>query len=136
MHAPSDVRFALNGACSVFAASVGIDDEVGPGGRAVFQIWADGVKNFDSGPDERQHAPERHQRQRDSGQNELAVIMTNGGDGNCGDQADWADARVTCGAVDVTPPTVIDDDAAGRRDGSCDNANVTATFSEAMTRRR
>ena len=32
MHAPSDVRFALNGACSVFAASVGIDDEVGTWG--------------------------------------------------------------------------------------------------------
>lgn len=32
-----------------FAAMVGVNDEVGPYGSVVFQVFADGVKIFDSG---------------------------------------------------------------------------------------
>ena len=31
-HAASDIRYALNGACSVLTAAVGVDDEMGSGG--------------------------------------------------------------------------------------------------------
>ncbi len=40
---------ALGGACSVFTAVVGLDDEVGANGSVVFQVWTDGVKRYDSG---------------------------------------------------------------------------------------
>jgi hypothetical protein len=32
-----------------------------------------------------------------AGKNELKLIVTDGGDGNRCDHADWAGARVTCG---------------------------------------
>ena len=32
-HAASDIRYALNGACSVFTAAVGVDDEMGAPAR-------------------------------------------------------------------------------------------------------
>ena len=49
VHADSDVRFALGGACNLMTAVVGVDDEVGAQGSVVFQVWTDGVKRFESG---------------------------------------------------------------------------------------
>jgi hypothetical protein len=50
VHALSDVRYALGGACTVFTAQVGVDDEVGSSGSVAFQVW-NGVstKLYDSG---------------------------------------------------------------------------------------
>ena len=48
-HAGSDVRFVVPAGCTTLTAVVGLDDEVGSGGSAVFQVF-DGVsKTFDSG---------------------------------------------------------------------------------------
>ena len=49
VHALSDVRFPLNGTCSWFAATIGLDDEVGSLGSAVFQVLVDGVLRYASG---------------------------------------------------------------------------------------
>ena len=48
-HANSDVRYALNGGCERFLASVGVDDEVATNGSVVFQVYADATKVYDSG---------------------------------------------------------------------------------------
>ena len=46
-HGFSEVRFDV--ACDTFKASVGLDDEVGANGSAVFQLYAGANKVFDSG---------------------------------------------------------------------------------------
>src|SRR5262249_41035458 len=47
VHAPSDVRFNLNGMCSGnFIADVGVDDEVSNNGSVVFQVLLDGIQVF------------------------------------------------------------------------------------------
>ena len=64
-----------------------------------------------------------------AGKNELALIVTDGGDGNGWDHADWADAKVTCGQ-DTTPPTVgTTNPAAGAASVPFD-ARPLAVFSE------
>ena len=130
-HAASDVRYALNGTCSVLTAVVGIDDEVGNWGGVVFQVWTDGVKRYDSGL-MTGAMPGMSISVGLTGASELRLIVTDGGDGNGGDHGDWADAKVTCS----TDATRADGDGhhPGRlaQPGQCVSTNVTATFSEAM----
>jgi hypothetical protein len=95
VHSASDVRYALNNACSAFRAQVGVDDETGSDGTVVFQVWADGVKLFDSGVMNASSATQSVDVSV-SGRNQLALIVTDAGDGNAHDHADWADARLTC----------------------------------------
>ncbi len=53
VHAPSKLKYSLagtdNAKCVRFKAQIGLDDEVGSKGSAVFQIWGDTEKLFDSG---------------------------------------------------------------------------------------
>ena len=130
-HAGSDIRYALNGTCSVLTAVVGIDDEVDTWGTAVFQVWTDGVKKYDSGLMVGAMAGTSINVDV-TGATELALIMTDGGDGNGGDHGDWANAQVTC-TVDTTAPTVTATSPVTNAIGVAVGANVTATFSEAMT---
>lgn len=95
VHALSDVRFALGGVCTTFQADVGIDQEVGTAGSVVFEVWVDGTlvrkagilrgaKGIDS------------LKVDISARNELRLVVTNAGDGNGSDHADWANARISC----------------------------------------
>jgi hypothetical protein len=104
VHAPSDVRFALNGACTSFMAVVGVDDEKGAEGSVIFQVWTDGVKQFDSGV-MTGAMPGANVNVSVLGVKEIALIVTDAGDGNWSDHGDWANARVRCGG-DTTGPTV------------------------------
>lgn len=95
VHAPSDLRYRLGGACGGnFVADVGVDDSAGDQGSVVFQVWLDGAKVFDSGlmrgGDLRQSV-----NVSVAGKNELRLVVTDGGNGNIADRADWAGARVT-----------------------------------------
>lgn len=95
VHAPSDVRYRLGGACSGnFVTDVGVDDSVGDQGTVVFQVWLDGAKVFDSGL---MHGGDLRKsvNLNVAGKNELRLVVTEGGDGNASDRADWAGARVT-----------------------------------------
>ena len=62
---------------------------------------------------------------------ELALVITDGGNGNGADHGDWASAQVTCGA-DTTPPTVTAVGPAPAATGVVVTANISGTFSEAM----
>jgi glucose/arabinose dehydrogenase len=102
VHAPSDVRYNLNGTCTGhFVADVGIDDEAN-GGSVVFQVHLNGALAYDSGlvgvADLRKTIDLAV-----GGVNELRLVVTDGGNGNGLDHADWAGAHVTgCGGA-ATP---------------------------------
>jgi hypothetical protein len=95
VHAPADVRFDLAGKCASFTASIGVDDEVGAGGSVVFQVWANSIKLYDSGLMNGGAATQRV-NVNVSGRRTLQLVVTDGGNGNSSDHADWADARVEC----------------------------------------
>lgn len=94
-HAQSDFRFNLAGQCSAFSADVGVDDEMGTLGSVVFQVWADGAKLYDSGI-MNGGSPHQSINVNITGKNTLKLIVTDGGDGNTCDHADWANAQLVC----------------------------------------
>jgi hypothetical protein len=98
-HAASDVRYALNGGCSVFTAVVGVDDEVGANGSVTFQVWVDGGQRYASGVMTGTTASTAVNVDVTGGA-ELRLVITDGGDGNAYDHGDWANAQVGC----TTPP--------------------------------
>lgn len=103
VHAPSDMRFNLNGKCSgQFISHVGIDDEILGDGSVVFQVYRNGVLGYDSGP-MTSNDPRRNIAVSVAGVNELRLVVTDGGNGNTSDHADWAAPRVTgCGTSSST----------------------------------
>ncbi len=102
VHAASDIRYNLAGACQAFAADIGVDDESGANGSVTFQVWADGVSLYDSGLMTATTTTKSVSLDV-TGRNELKLIVTDGGNGNAYDHADWAAARVTCGSVNAKP---------------------------------
>jgi hypothetical protein len=107
VHAASDVRFNLFGQYSTFVTWMGIDDEVGNNhGSAIFQVWLDGMKVFQS-PEFLGKSNATKLALSVAGKNELRLVVTTGGDGNGYDHADWAGAQLSHGAspVPLTPPS-------------------------------
>ena len=102
VHAASDVRFGVAG-CTRFLASVGVDDEVGPNGSVLFQVYSDGTKTYDSGL-MTATSPTGTVDLDLTGKSEVRLVVGNGGDGIDSDHADWAAARVTCAAAPAPPP--------------------------------
>ncbi|WP_034388775.1 NPCBM/NEW2 domain-containing protein [Deinococcus sp. YIM 77859] len=103
VHAHSSLRYALGGNCTAFTASVGVDDEVGSRGSVIFQVYTDGTLAYQS-PLLTGASPTQAVQVDVSGKQELRLVVTDGGDNIDYDHADWADAKVTCGAADTTPP--------------------------------
>jgi glucose/arabinose dehydrogenase len=95
VHAPSDVRYTLPAGCSQFQAQVGVDDETGGAGSVTFEVWAGGVKLYTS-PGLNGSSAVATVNVSLSGQRDLRLIVTDGGNGQGFDHADWAVARVTC----------------------------------------
>jgi alpha-galactosidase len=94
-HAPSEVDVYVGGACSAFAADVGVDDEVGDRGQVAFQVFADGAKVADSGNVTGADAA-THLGAQLAGAQIVRLVVTDGGDGMNYDHADWAGAQLTC----------------------------------------
>ncbi len=94
-HAPGSIEYYAAGTCTSVSADVGVDDEKTAKGSVTFEIWADGNKVADSGrltTDD----PAKHLTADVGGASFVRLIVTDGGDGNDSDHADWADARITC----------------------------------------
>lgn len=92
VHARSKLTIPLNGAYKKFSTVVGIDDVALGHGNAIFEIWVDGKKEFSktmSGNDD----PHTVSINVD-GARELVLLVDFGEDGNTGDCADWAMARL------------------------------------------
>jgi NPCBM/NEW2 domain len=105
VHALSSVEFPLGGQCSSFSAVVGLDQAYldQPGHTVNFQVWVDGSMKKDSGVLNKDSAPVKFEVELSGGKT-LKLIVTDGGDGNAYDHADWTDAKVVCGTVSSPPP--------------------------------
>lgn len=97
MHAPGEVSVWLGGACTGFAAQVGIDDEVSQSGSVDFQVLGDDRALAASGV-RRSSDPAAPLDADVTGVRILTLRATDGGDGKNFDHADWAEARLSCGS--------------------------------------
>ncbi|MFE9557735.1 beta-galactosidase [Streptomyces sp. NPDC006703] len=95
VHADGDVTVYLGGACSRFTASVGVDDETGGGGSVAFSVLADG-KAVATTPVLHGKQPAIALDADVRGAQVLELVVSDGGDGNGLDHADWASAQLTC----------------------------------------
>jgi alpha-galactosidase len=94
-NAPSTVTYYLAGHCSAVDTVVGLDDEKTGAGSVSFQIWADAKLVADSGLIKRGD-PAQTLHADVTGASLLRLIVTDGGDGNTNDHADWAGPQATC----------------------------------------
>ncbi|MDS0139563.1 MULTISPECIES: beta-galactosidase [unclassified Amycolatopsis] len=99
-HAASDVQLYLAGACTRLTASVGVDGETGTGGSVSFSVSADGVTKVTT-PVVRGGQAAVPVDVDVTGAQVLDLVVSDGGDGNGQDHADWAVPTLTCG----TPPS-------------------------------
>jgi hypothetical protein len=108
VHSHSELAFRIDGKCAGFTADVGVDDEVGTSGSVVFQVFADGVKLFDSGT-LTGASPTKSVNVSLAGKNLLKLVVTNAGDGTTFDHADWANPvlRNCTAAIPYGGPIVI-----------------------------
>jgi hypothetical protein len=93
VHAPSDISFNLNKQYTQFTSDIGVDDEKGNSGSVVFQVYLDGVKAFDSGVMTGSSTTQTVNLSV-TGVTTLRLVVTDGGNGNNSDHADWAGARL------------------------------------------
>lgn len=90
-HATSLFTLAVKGA-QKFTATVGLDDDTGGNGSVEFQLLADGKKIFDSGI-MKSNSPPMPLTADLAGVKLLILRVTDAGDGNGFDHADWAAAK-------------------------------------------
>ncbi|MEV0097209.1 NPCBM/NEW2 domain-containing protein [Streptomyces sp. NPDC050738] len=94
-HADSSIEYYTGGRCSSVSAQVGVDDEKSAKGTVTFEIWADGKKVAATGV-LTTAMPAQPLSADVSGAQVVRLVVTDGGDGNDSDHADWADARLSC----------------------------------------
>jgi len=97
-HAASDIRFSIPSGCTTFKSDVGMDDEVGANGSVVFEVHVDGVKTYDSGTMTGSTATKPVDLDV-TGKAGMQLVITDAGNGNAYDHADWAGARFECGGA-------------------------------------
>ncbi|WP_240970195.1 NPCBM/NEW2 domain-containing protein [Actinacidiphila epipremni] len=95
-HAPSDIAYYTAGGCTSLTATVGIDDEKkNSKGSVEFEVLADGKQVADSGI--LTSTTGGHPLTADiTGAQVVHLLVTDAGDGNDSDHADWAAAQITC----------------------------------------
>ncbi|MEV5954755.1 beta-galactosidase [Streptomyces sp. NPDC051987] len=98
-HAASAVQVWLGGTCTAFHADLGLDQETygrsdGPA-TVAYTVLADGVPVYESGTVDRD-TPTKTIDVAVTGARRLELDVSDAGDGNALDHADWADAKVTC----------------------------------------
>lgn len=103
VHATADVNVNLGGQYSTFLSDIGMDDEVGNNGSVVFQVYLDGVIAYDSGVMNGTTATKQINLNV-LGKTTMRLLVTDAGNGNAYDHADWADARLILGTP-VPPPS-------------------------------
>jgi hypothetical protein len=95
VHANSDITYSLLGlAGRRFHSDIGVDDEVGNNGSVIFQVYVDGVKKFDSGL-MTGSSPTQNVDLDLTDASTLRLVVTDGGNGNAFDHADWANAAIS-----------------------------------------
>lgn len=92
-HAISKHSYDIGGRFSKLTTDFGIDTEAGPKGSAIFQIWGDNRLLFESTSMGR-YEPPRHADLDLKGVYTLELVITDGGDGNQDDHADWLNTKL------------------------------------------
>lgn len=92
--ATSAIAYDLEGQAAFFQSWVGIDDSVGNGGSAIFQVVADGQILFDSGIVRGSDPAASTGRLNVMGVRELLLIARDADDGFTDDHANWAEPTV------------------------------------------
>ncbi len=88
----------LKGAAARFLAVAGIDDATKGRGSASFSVWVDGVRKAES-PVLRGNDPPHYFDVDLAGAQSLLLLVSDGGDGNANDHANWAGAAVLLDAA-------------------------------------
>lgn len=91
--APSEVIYNLGGKYTSFISDIGLDDDGGSTGAVDFQVWADGVKRYDSGIMKSSSLPRRLTLPV-TGKQQLRLVVTDASNGGAPNEADWAGARL------------------------------------------
>jgi alpha-glucosidase len=95
VHAVSDVVISLGGTCRTFTASVGLDDETSSPGSVAFHVVGDDRVLAETGV-MRTGTPAAPISADLTGVQVLSLRVTDGGDGNNFDHADWVNAHLAC----------------------------------------
>src|SRR6185437_3358392 len=102
----SDITYKLDGKYNWFQADIGVDDYQTINGSAQFQVFADGVKVYDSGvmgPNSLTQSININL----AGVQTLVLHVGDGGDGQAYDWADWAGARLLKDAPPMPPAAPV-----------------------------
>ncbi len=91
----SSVVIDLGGHCSTFSTDVGVDDSAGGRGSVTFTVSGDGTTLAQTGV-LRGGGGTQHLSADVTGVQQLTLDVGDAGDGNGHDNADWADAQLTC----------------------------------------
>ncbi|MBL8232118.1 MAG: NPCBM/NEW2 domain-containing protein, partial [Bryobacterales bacterium] len=115
-YANAEIRYDLDQKYERFSSVIGIDDSVGNGGSAIFEVWADNARLYRS-PTMRGNMPSELVSVMVTGRETLVLKVFDAGDGQTNDSASWADAQLLPRNTDGTPgnipaaPTELDADA-------------------------
>jgi hypothetical protein len=102
VHAASDLRFTVPAGCT-FSAQVGVDAETMRRGSVVFEVWNGTTARLYQSPRLDGYSGGQAAVSVPLGAvTSLRLVVTDGGDGNANDHADWADAKVTCAPTATT----------------------------------
>ena len=110
-HAVSRLVINLQGGAAKFEALAGLDDEKKGHGSVQFQVYVDGSKKLETPTLHGGDAPVPVSVDL-TGAKKMTLVVTDGGDGNDSDHADWADARLTLAPNAAARPVTIPDAAA------------------------
>lgn len=100
----SGIEYNLGGVCTRFQATVGVDDEVGSSGSVMFEVYADGVQVYNSGP-LTGSSPSKVVDLDMTGVRRLMLGVDDDNDGNGSDHGDWANAMVITTNTTQVPET-------------------------------
>ncbi|WP_114809799.1 NPCBM/NEW2 domain-containing protein [Paraburkholderia kururiensis] len=100
---PTQIVYRLGRQCSSFQSDIGLDRRSPPTSRAAFQVWADNVLLYDSGPLSAA-TPPKTVRVDISGRDTLRLVVTPRSGGDARDRAAWADPSVVCTSGSVGAP--------------------------------
>lgn len=99
------MKYFLGGQCSAFTASVGLDDAQTNRGSVVFTVRVDG-RTVATSPVMRPTTATYALNANVTGGQFVELLVSNAGDDDGNDHADWADAKFACGeVVDPGGPT-------------------------------
>ncbi|MBY0505410.1 MAG: DUF1800 family protein [Bryobacteraceae bacterium] len=103
----AEVKYNLDKKYERFSAVLGIDDTAAGRGSAIFEVWSGTTMLFKSDKLTGTSAPQ-HVSLMVQDKTDLILKVTDAGDGNAFDVADWADARllpINSDAPPTAPPT-------------------------------